>query len=264
MNLDLTGKRALVCGASQGIGRACAEALARQGARVTVVARDREKLAKVAENLARAPTGATHDYFHVDLSQPDQVRQTLQHHLAASPGDYHILIANTGGPPAGSAIEATPEQLLAAFNAQLVSAQVMVQTLLPGFKAAKYGRIITITSTSVKCPIPGLGISNIVRPAVAAWAKCLATELGPFGITANNVLPGFTSTERLSTLVKGRAGKSGASEEDITREMTASIPAGRFGAPEELAAVVAFLASPAAAYVSGVSIPVDGGRLPTL
>lgn len=265
MNLDLTGKRALVCGSSGGIGLACAVELARLGARVTLLARDAAKLAAALEHLrSQAGVKGEHDTIHADLSQPQALRGAVEVHLAASPGAYHILVNNTGGPPPGPAIDATPEQLLAAFSSQLIAAQLLTQLLLPGMKAATYGRIINITSTSVKQPIPNLGISNIVRPAVAAWAKCLATELGGFGITANNILPGYTSTDRLASLVKGRAAKNNVSEDDVKREIMAATPAGRFGTPEEIASVVAFVASPAAAYLNGVNIPVDGGRLGTL
>lgn len=265
MTHDLSGKRALVCGASQGIGRACALELARRGARVTLVARDAERLAGVCEDLARPHAQAKpHDYVHADLAQPATAASALEHHLAAHPGAYHIFVANTGGPPAKPAIEASSAELLAAFTSQLLSAHAIVQTLLPGFKSERYGRIITITSTSVKSPIPNLGISNIVRPAVAAWAKCLATELGPFGVTANNILPGYTSTDRLDSIIKGRAGKTGQPEDAVRHELLAATPAARFGQPEEIAAAVAFLASPAAGYINGINLPIDGGRLPTL
>lgn len=266
MNHDLSGKRALVCGASQGIGRACAAELARRGCRVTLVARDAERLARAAEDLA-TPGGdgfKGHDYFHADLGNPAGARTALEHHLRAHPGSYHIFVANTGGPPAKPAIDASEAELLAAFTSQLLSAHAIVQSLLPGFRQERYGRIITITSTSVKSPIPNLGISNIVRPAVAAWAKCLATELGPLGVTANNVLPGYTATDRLESIIKGRSTKSGVPEQSVRDDLVAATPAGRFGQPEEIAAAVAFLASPAAGYINGINLPVDGGRLGTL
>lgn len=264
MNLSLVGKRALVCGASQGIGRACAIELARSGASVTVLARDSAKLQAVVRDLPDAQGGPGHDQLAVDLSSPEAVRAAFAHHQRSNPAPYHILVCNTGGPPAGTAIEATIDQLLAAFTSQLLSAHVLVQAMVPGFKSEGNGRIITITSTSVKSPIPNLGISNIVRPAVAAWCKCLATELGPHGVTANNVLPGYTATDRLASIVQTRAGKASVSEAVVKAELTAATPLGRFAQPEEIAAVVAFLASPAAGYVSGINVPVDGGRLGTL
>lgn len=261
MDTDLSGKRALVCGASQGIGRACAEALAGLGASVTLASRSEDKLRAAAAALPRRD-GQAHDWIAADFEQPaaaDAVRARLD---PARP--WLILVNNTGGPPAGGAIDATAEQLLAAVQAQLLTAHRLVHLLLPGWKAARFGRVINITSTSVKAPIPNLGISNIVRPAVAAWGKCLATELGGFGVTVNNVLPGYTETERLQGLLAARASKSGASAESVRGELNAATPAGRFGRPEEIAAAVAFLATPAAAYINGVNLPVDGGRLPTL
>jgi 3-oxoacyl-[acyl-carrier protein] reductase len=175
-----------------------------------------------------------------------------------------ILINNTGGPPPGPAIDATPEQLRASLDSMLVSAQVLTQAAVPGMKAAKFGRIINITSTSVKAPIANLGLSNIIRAAVANWAKSLSQELGAFGITVNNVLPGYTATERLGSLVKNRAARQNLTEADVEKRIIADIPAGRFGEPGEIAAAVAFLATPAAAYVNGINLPVDGGRLGSL
>jgi 3-oxoacyl-[acyl-carrier protein] reductase len=262
MNLDLTGKRALVCGSSAGIGRACAAELAAQGAHVTLAARDRAKLQGVLDALPR-PKGQPHDLLVADFARPEDVRQAVA--ASADPSrPWHILVNNTGGPPAGATLDAFPEQLVAAFNAQLVTAHVLAQLLVPGMKAASYGRIINITSTSVKQPIANLAISNIVRPAVAAWAKCLSQDLGPFGITVNNVLPGYTSTERLGSLMENRAKARGVPAEAIAKEWIATIPAARLGTPEDLAAAVAFLASPAAGYINGINLPVDGGRLGTL
>jgi 3-oxoacyl-[acyl-carrier protein] reductase len=135
-----------------------------------------------------------------------------------------------------------------------------VQKLSPGMKEKKFGRIVNVISTSVKIPISGLGVSNTVRGAVASWAKTLSLELAPFGVTVNNVLPGFTETERLFSLIRSKAEKEGKSEEEVARSMKMEAPAGRFGTPEEIASLVAFLATPAAAYINGTSIPVDGGR----
>jgi 3-oxoacyl-[acyl-carrier protein] reductase len=260
--LNLTGKRALVCGSTAGIGRACAIELASLGCEVTLLARDQGRL-QDALALLPASAGQRHEAIAVDLSQPGSADIAVRPRLdPARP--YHILVNNTGGPPAGTAIDASPEQLLAAFNAQLIAAHLLVRLLLPGFKSASYGRIINITSTSVKQPIPNLGISNIIRPAVAAWGKCLATELGPFGVTVNNVLPGYTETDRLRSIIATRAEKQGLEEAAVRSEITSTTPLGRFATPEEIAAVVAFLASPAGGYVSGVNVPVDGGRLGSL
>lgn len=259
MNLDLSHRRALVCGASGGIGLACAVELAKLGASVTLVARNADKLAQARQSL---PQGA-HDLIVADLASPGATEDAVRAALDPS-RPYSILINNTGGPPAGSAIDASSADLLACFQSQLLTAHALVKLLLEQFKAQRYGRVINIASTSVKQPIPNLGISNIVRPAVAAWGKCLATELGPFGITVNNVLPGYTDTDRLRSLIQGRAAKQGIAQDKVRDDIIAATPVGRFGTPEEIASVVAFLASPAAAYVNGINVPVDGGRLGAL
>lgn len=259
MNLDLSGKRALVCGSTAGIGRACAQELAALGASVTLAARD---AAKLASALGTLPGPGRHGVVVADFATPDAARTAVEASLGG--GAYHILINNTGGPPAGAVLDATAGQLVAAFNAQLVTAQLLSQLLVPGMKDARYGRIVNITSTSVKQPIANLAISNIVRPAVAAWAKCLSQEVGAFGITVNNVLPGYTSTERLGSLMENRARARGVPASTIEKEWLATIPAGRLGSPVDLAAAVAFLCSPAAGYITGVNLPVDGGRLGTL
>jgi 3-oxoacyl-[acyl-carrier protein] reductase len=262
MNLDLSGKRALVCGSTSGIGRAAAVELALLGASVTLAARDPGKL---GEALGALPGGAGHGHGTIvaDFSKPAEAARAVAAGADAS-RPWVILVNNTGGPPPGPAAAATPEHLHAALDAMLVSAQLLVQALTPGMKGARYGRIVNVTSTSVKAPIPNLGLSNIIRAAVANWAKSLSQELGPFGITVNNVLPGYTATERLGSLVRGRAGKQGVSEAEVERQMMSDIPAGRFGTAEEVAAAIAFLATPAAAYINGINLPVDGGRLQSL
>ncbi|MBL8758078.1 MAG: SDR family oxidoreductase [Phycisphaerae bacterium] len=259
MNLNLTGKRALVCGSTQGIGLAAATEIAALGASVTLLARNGESLKAAAEGLP-AKDGQNHDWLAADFAKPEEVRSAVEGHLdPARP--YHILVNNSGGPPPGTALDIKPADLLACLNAQLVCAVMLAQVLVPQFRAAGYGRIINVISTSVKQPIPNLGVSNTVRAAVASWAKTLSAEVGPWGVTVNNVLPGYTSTERLASLIKGRAAKSGATEEKVAQDLIATIPAGRFGKPEELGAAIAFLASPAAGYISGINLPVDGGRL---
>jgi len=262
MDVSLKGKRALVCGSTQGIGRASAAEIASLGASVTLMARDADKLRGVAAELARG-AGQTHDFISADFASPEAVAAAVRPRLdPARP--YHILVNNTGGPPGGLAIDASPDAFDAAFRMHVLSNQTLVQALVPGMKQARYGRIINIISTSVKAPIPNLGVSNTIRAAVANWAKTLAGELAPFGITVNNVLPGFTDTQRLAELFKGRAAKSGKSYEQVVQEAVASIPAGRLGRPEEVAAAVAFLATPAAAYINGINVPVDGGRTQSL
>ncbi|MBN4060226.1 SDR family oxidoreductase [Planctomycetaceae bacterium AH-315-I19] len=259
MNIDLTGKRALICGSTAGIGLACAHELASLGASITLLARNDEKLRKVQADL---PPG-DHQHIAADFSDPGAVHSAANEALERA-GTHHILINNTGGPPGGRAIDASPDEFVCAFHAHLVCNQHLARALVPGMREAGFGRIINIISTSVKAPIPGLGVSNTIRGAVASWAKTLASELGPDGITVNNVLPGFTDTERLSSLFSAKADKQGASLEDIRAAAVASIPARRLALPEETAFAVAFLASPSASYINGINLPVDGGRLQSL
>ncbi|ARS37169.1 SDR family oxidoreductase [Pontibacter actiniarum] len=258
MDLNLKNKRALVCGSTQGIGRAVAQELAQLGASVTLLARDEEKLQHVLQELDSAQ-GQLHDYIVADFNNPYEVDlsvrarlQELQH--------MHILVNNTGGPPGGPIIDADTDEFLTAFNMHLVNNHQLTQAVVPYMKEAKYGRIINIISTSVKQPLNGLGVSNTIRGAVASWAKTMANELGQFGITVNNVLPGSTNTGRITSIIESRAQKSGRSQEEVKQEMEAEIPARRFAEPAEVAAAAAFLASPAAAYINGINVPVDGGR----
>ncbi len=266
MDLSLTGKRALVCGSTQGIGLATAHQLASLGASVTLFARSEDRLRDALAALPASETQAhaqTHSWLAADFSNPDSVRDAITRHLdSAAP--YHILVNNTGGPPGGPIADASPEAFLAAFNQHLVNNQILAQALLPGFRSAGYGRIINIISTSVKAPIPGLGVSNTIRGAVASWAKTLAGELAKDNITVNNVLPGFTDTARLESLFRAKADKTGQTYEQVRAAAIAGIPAGRLGLPEEVASAIAFLASPAASYITGVNIPVDGGRTQSL
>lgn len=255
MYIDLSGKKAVVCGASKGIGRAVAHELAALGASVTVMARSADKLTALVETL----NGTEHAALVADFSDPAGLQKIIESHVAAN-GPFHILVNNTGGPPAGPVHTAKAEDFTAAFAQHLLANHIMMQALLPGMRAEKYGRIINIISTSVKQPLKGLGVSNTIRGAVANWAKTLAGEIAGDGITVNNVLPGATDTDRLAEIMEGKAGKSGKSVEDVIAAEKAGIPAGRFGLPEELAQAVAFLASPAASYINGINLPVDGGR----
>lgn len=262
MNLDLAGKHALVCGGSQGIGRAAALELAQLGADVTLLARSREALEHALGALPKTRPQQTHTSIAIDMRDRTALRERIDAAVRARP--VQILINNTGGPPGGLANRATAEEFLAAFEQHLIANQVALQAVLPGMREAGYGRVVNVISTSVKEPIANLGVSNTVRAAVASWAKTLSAELAPFGITVNNVLPGFTKTQRLSGLIAANAKASNLSEEAIARGMLASVPAGRFGEAEEIAAMIAFLCTPAAAYVNGVSITVDGGRTRSL
>ncbi|GIV37371.1 MAG: 3-oxoacyl-ACP reductase [Cyclobacteriaceae bacterium] len=258
MNLDLTGKNALVCGSTQGIGRAAAIELANLGASVTLFARNTEKLKETLADLPVLHRQQQHNFLAADFHWPDQVGKTIDDYASAQ--TIHILVNNTGGPPGGTAIDATIDDYRMAFNSHLICNQLITQALVPGMKKEGYGRIINIISTSVKMPIRGLGVSNTIRGAVASWAKTLSLELAPFGITVNNVLPGATQTGRLDSLISTRAAKLGIKEEKVRQEMIQEIPAGRIGRPEEVAAAIAFLATPAAAYINGINLPVDGGR----
>lgn len=261
MNLSLQNKQALVCGSTQGIGRAAAVELALLGANVVLFARNEEVLETVRASLDTSK-GQQHTYLVADFSRPELVKSVIQPFAETQP--LHILVNNTGGPPGGPAVDAAPDEFLQAFSNHLVCNQVLVQAVVAGMKTAGYGRIINIISTSVKTPLKGLGVSNTIRGAVASWAKTLAAELGPFGITVNNMLPGFTDTARLDSLINSRAEKENRSAEDIRQEMTDTIPAARIGEATEIAAAIAFLATPAAAYINGINLPVDGGKTPSL
>ena len=258
MNLDLTDKKAIVCGSTQGIGKATAIELAQLGASVTLVARNEQKLQDTLQELDSSK-GQQHSYIVADFENPEEVKRQMAAYVQQQE-EVHILVNNTGGPPGGPIAEAKPEEFLKAFNMHLINNHQLVQTVLPLMKKAGYGRIINIVSTSVKEPIAGLGVSNTTRGAVASWAKTMAGELGPFGITVNNVLPGSTKTGRIFSLIESRAEKAGRAKADVQKEMEEAIPARRFAEPEEVAAAAAFLASPAAAYITGVSLAVDGGR----
>ena len=255
MNLDLSGKTALVCGSTQGIGKASAIELALLGASVMLLARDEAKMVGVLSELS-VHANQKHGYLIADFNFPEQLKSALQS-IAHS---VHILINNTGGPPPGPALDATTDAFVLAFSNHLLCNHILVQALAPGMKQENFGRIINVISTSVKVPIRGLGVSNTIRGAVASWAKTLSIELGPFGITVNNVLPGASMTGRLKAVIQASADKSGKIFEEAKQSMIADIPAGRISEAHEVAALVAFLSTPAAGYINGTSIPVDGGR----
>jgi 3-oxoacyl-[acyl-carrier protein] reductase len=261
MDLKLDGKNAVVCGSTQGIGKAAAFELALLGADITLIARDEKRLKSVVKDLP-TPLGQKHDYLVADFNFPESLQSGLEKHFSRE--TFHILINNTGGPPPGTAFDAKSDEYIKAFTNHLLCNQVLVQALVPGMKKSQYGRIINIISTSVKVPIRGLGVSNAIRGAVANWAKTLSVELGAFGITVNNVLPGTAMTARLEALIKNRAKKTGKTVEDVRRDMIAEIPAGRIAEASEVAAAIAFLASPAAGYINGINLPVDGGRTGSL
>ena len=217
-------------------------AIADIGAQVTLCARNENDLDAALETLP----GAGHCRIVADFDQPDQLAAAVQSHIDDN-GSFSILVNNSGGPPGGPIFDADPDEFLTAIQRHVIG--------------SGYGRIVNIISTSVREPIPNLGVSNTTRGAVASWAKTLSKELGPDGITVNSVLPGFTDTARLSQLMEKRAAAQGTTAQQVASDWIDSIPLGRFATAEEIGTVVAFLCSPAASYISGVCLPVDGGRL---
>jgi 3-oxoacyl-[acyl-carrier protein] reductase len=262
MNIDLTGKRAIVCGSTQGIGKAIAIELASLGANITLFARDSVTMKKVLA-LLDTSKDQQHESIASDFRFPDQVKEVISEYVAKTP-EVHILVNNSGGPAPGLAIDADPNDLLNAFSQHLICNHHIVQAVVPLMKKISYGRIINVISTSVRTPIPALGVSNTTRGAVASWAKTLSMELGPFGITVNNILPGLTATGRLESLIKSRADARGISYEDMANEMKNGIPVRRFADPSETAALAGFLASSSAAFINGESIRIDGGATPSI
>lgn len=260
MNLNLKNKEAVVCGSTQGIGFASAMELASMGAKITLVARNEDKLKKCVLELNKV-NNLENSYFVADFDV-DSDLSSLSEKLKEK--HYHILINNSGGPAGGPVEKAKLDEFHLAFQRHLIGNHVMAQAVLEGMKKEGYGRIINVISTSVKAPLKNLGVSNTIRGAVANWAKTLANEVGVHNITVNNVLPGATATSRLSEILESKSQKTGISLETASNQMTSVIPMGRFAEPEEVANVIAFLASPAASYVNGINVPVDGGRTPCL
>lgn len=260
MNLNLEHKHALVCGSTQGIGKAAAIALANEGVKLTLVARNEAKLKAV---IAALPNAEQHNYIIADFMNPTELKSKVESYIQNKHG-FHILINNTGGPRSGAIINASLDEFENAFTQHLKCNHVLAQLTVPFMKEESYGRIINVISTSVKEPIEGLGVSNTIRNAVGNWSKTLSFELGQFGITVNNVLPGFTETERLNEIIKIKADQAQTSIEEMTAIMKTYTPAKRFAKPEETANAIVFLASAAASYINGVNIPVDGGRTKSL
>ena len=259
MNLDLKNKNAIVCGSTQGIGEASAIELAKLGANITLIARNESKLLNVINELDKSQ-GQVHSFLCIDFSDSKKLKEEVN----LLKGSYHILVNNTGGPAGGPITEANTDSFENAFRMHLVNNQILVQKVVESMKEEGYGRIVNIISTSVKAPITGLGVSNTIRAAVANWAKTLSIELGSYGITVNNVLPGFTNTNRLKSLIATKAEVQGKSEEEISNEMKSGVPAARFGTANEVANAVVFLCTPAASYINGINVPVDGGRTKSL
>lgn len=258
MELGLQNKNALVCGSTQGIGKATAISLAKEGVNITLIARNETVLQEVLKELPQNGQ-QKHGYLVADFSKPEQVKEVVSTNKR-----FHILINNTGGPKSGAIINASVEEFSAAFQMHVLVNQILVQAVVPFMKKQCFGRIINIISTSVKEPIPGLGVSNTIRNAVANWSKTMAGELAEFGITMNNVLPGFTDTARLDQIIKIKAAGANTSVEKMAQIMKDYVPAKRFAKPEETANAVTFLASDSASYITGVNLPVDGGRTKSL
>ena len=253
----LEGKTALICGASRGIGAATARIMAKAGANVILASRSENQLNTLLSEISSLGKGV-HQILVLDLEDTDSLEGRIQPILDQGP--IHILVNNAGGPPGGPLLDASVEELAQPFTRHLHAAHTLVKLLTPGMIIADYGRIIQIVSTSVREPIPNLGVSNTLRGAMASWAKSLSRELHP-SITINNVLPGFTDTERLGSLAQSIHERTGKSIEAIHDGWMSQVPIERLIDPLETASVIAFLASPAAGAIRGVSLPVDGGRL---
>ncbi len=247
---------------TQGLGLASAIELAALGAEITLMARNEIKLKEAVKKLSNSK-GQKHKYLVADFQIPQLVKNAITDYFS-SKNSIHILINNTGGPKGGKAMDATTEEFLEAFNSHLICNHILVQAVLPSMKSSGFGRIVNIISTSVKQPIPRLGVSNTIRGAVANWSKTLANELGEFGITVNNVLPGYTRTSRYDSIVKNKMSATGFNAEQIEEEFLKEIPMKKIGTPEGFGAAVAFLCTPSASYITGINLPVDGGKLACL
>ena len=256
---SLLGLNAMICGSTAGIGLATAHEFALCGANVTLFAKNKDKLKSMIK-LLKNYGNQKHQYLVGDFNNPDIIQNTIKSHIGNN-NRYHILINNSGGPKGGPILNAQPSIFIEIFKRHLICNHILVQNLIKGMKEDNYGRIINIISTSVKEPIKGLGVSNTIRGAVSSWAKTLSKEIGINGITVNNILPGFTNTERLQTIISDKSRKQNKSENIIIGEMKDQIPLGRFANPNETAKAITFLASPAAEYINGISLAVDGGRL---
>tara|TARA_B100000963_G_C22533602_1_gene628718 strand:+ start:115 stop:900 length:786 start_codon:yes stop_codon:yes gene_type:complete len=261
--MDLINKRAVVCGSTQGIGKSTAIKLAEMGASIVLISRNIEKLNRVLSELPLVDKNQNHEVLIADFSNPKSLKETLDNYLQQEK-TVHILVNNTGGPPGGPIKDADTEEFINAFNQHLICNHILVQYFYPSMIKANYGRVINVISTSVKQPIEGLGVSNTIRGAVANWSKTLASELGSYGITVNNVLPGATATERLTDILHNVSKKINGTYEEAENMMKNVTPAKRFAQPEEIAEAISFLASSSGSYINGINLPVDGGRTKSL
>ncbi len=260
--MELSGKHAIVCGSTQGIGFATAQLLAERGARVTLLARNEEKLMEVRSELP-CPENQKHDYIMADFSNPAELKMEIEKYIKKG-NSPDILINNTGGPKGGPIIKAETSEFISAFNQHLICNHILVQAIYPKMKEKGWGRIVNVISTSVKQPLPNLGVSNTIRGAVANWSKTLANELGEFNITVNNVLPGATNTSRLQSIAANKSSSTDQSMDEIFAQMAKASPMQRIAEAEEIAEAIAFLASDRASYINGINVPVDGGRTKSL
>jgi len=261
-DMELIGKHAVVCGSTQGIGLASAKLMAERGAKITLIARNEDKLRSAVKQLS-SPMDQMHSYLVADFSKPDVLKNVVTKFIEGG-NSPQILVNNTGGPKGGPIIDADVSEFINTFNQHLVCNHVLVQALLPEMKKNGFGSIINVISTSVKQPLNGLGVSNTIRGAVANWSKTLANELGVFNIRVNNVLPGATNTLRLNSIAEVKAGKTNQSVDEVLGTMAQQSPMQRIAQPNEVAEVIAFLASDRASYINGINIPVDGGRTKSL
>ncbi len=261
MNLDLKNKTAIVCGATQGIGFGIAKELAKEGVNLILIARNKKKLVSCINSLTNPEN---HSFICVDFSKPKKLELELIKYFKKENPSVHILINNTGGPKSGLMTNVKLEEFTNSFNMHVLCNQILTNLVVPSMKKLGYGRIINIISTSVKIPIPNLGVSNTIRGAVANWSKTMANELGEFQITVNNILPGYTNTGRLRSLFETMATAQKKPIKEIKKNIINNVPLKRLGEVDDIANIVTFLASKKASYINGVNIPVDGGRTGSL
>ena len=257
MDFGIKGRAAFVAAASKGLGRAIAEELAAEGVDLFLCARGEEALMQTRAEIAKK-SGVRVEAMTADVSNESECRNVIREAIARL-GKIDILVTNAGGPPSGKFESLTPEMWKDAVDLTLMSVVNLTREVIPGMKERRWGRIINVTSIAVKQPVDGLMLSNSLRTAVTGFAKTLANEVSSFGITVNNILPGYTRTERVEQLSEAAATREGTTAEEVTAKWESQIPAGRLGEPREFGAVAAFLASERASFVTGTSIPVDGG-----